>query len=71
MTAGTLKDLMEIRVIDRGPDGNSSARSDAELGPALARDLVEAMHGTLTPGQTPGGGLTMTVSLPAATAADS
>jgi two-component system, OmpR family, sensor histidine kinase KdpD len=31
----------------------------------LSRGLVEAMSGTLTPEGTPGGGLTMTISLPA------
>ena len=71
VTASTLGDRLEMRVIDRGPAGTSSSRNDAELGLALARGLVEAMHGTLTPEETPGGGLTMTVSLPTATAADS
>jgi two-component system sensor histidine kinase KdpD len=33
---------------------------------ALARGLTEAMHGTLQPEDTPGGGLTMVVSMPAA-----
>jgi two-component system sensor histidine kinase KdpD len=36
------------------------------LGLALARGLTEAMGGTLAPEDTPGGGLTMVVSLPAA-----
>ena len=36
------------------------------LGLAIARGFVEAMHGTITPAGTPGGGLTMTVTLPAA-----
>ncbi len=66
VTASMLDGRMEIRVIDRGPAGTSSARSDAELGLASARGLVEAMHGTLAPGGTPGDGLTMTVSLPTA-----
>jgi len=35
------------------------------LGLALARGLCEAMGGTLEPEDTPGGGLTMVVSLPA------
>ncbi|MEU8696021.1 ATP-binding protein, partial [Streptomyces sp. NPDC048665] len=34
------------------------------LGLALARGLTEAMSGTLSPEDTPGGGLTMVVSLP-------
>jgi two-component system sensor histidine kinase KdpD len=35
------------------------------LGLALSRGLTEAMGGTLEPEDTPGGGLTMTLSLPA------
>jgi two-component system, OmpR family, sensor histidine kinase KdpD len=35
------------------------------LGLAIARGFVQAMGGTLTPHHTPGGGLTMTVRLPA------
>ena len=31
----------------------------------LARSLAELMNGTLAPEDTPGGGLTMTLSLPA------
>ena len=33
------------------------------LGLALSRGFIEAMHGTLTPEDTPGGGLTMVISL--------
>jgi len=33
----------------------------------LSRGLIEAMSGTLNPEGTPGGGLTMTISLPAVT----
>ncbi|MBO0868358.1 MAG: DUF4118 domain-containing protein [Micromonosporaceae bacterium] len=36
------------------------------LGLAIARGFIEAMGGTITPAGTPGGGLTMTVALPAA-----
>ena len=36
------------------------------LGLAVARGFVEAVGGTLVPEDTPGGGLTMTVSLPVA-----
>jgi K+-sensing histidine kinase KdpD len=36
------------------------------LGLALARGFTEAMGGTITPSGTPGGGLTMTLSLPVA-----
>jgi two-component system sensor histidine kinase KdpD len=35
------------------------------LGLAIARGFTEAMAGTITPSDTPGGGLTMTVALPA------
>ncbi len=41
--------------------------SHAGLGLAIARGLTEAMGGELVPGTTPGGGLTMTVRLEAAT----
>jgi two-component system sensor histidine kinase KdpD len=37
------------------------------LGLALSRGLTEAMGGTLSAEDTPGGGLTMTVSVPAVT----
>ena len=37
------------------------------LGLAIARGFAHAIGATLTPGHTPGGGLTMTVGLPAAT----
>ena len=36
------------------------------VGLALSRGLVESMGGTLTPEETPGGGLTMVIELPAA-----
>jgi two-component system sensor histidine kinase KdpD len=36
------------------------------LGLTVARGLAEAMHGTLEPEETPGGGLTMVISLPVA-----
>jgi K+-sensing histidine kinase KdpD len=39
------------------------------LGLAIARGFVDAMDGTITPADTPGGGLTMTVTLPTATSA--
>jgi two-component system, OmpR family, sensor histidine kinase KdpD len=44
----------------------SGQASGTGLGLALSRGLTEAMHGSLTPEETPGGGLTMTVSLPTA-----
>ncbi len=80
VTASALGDRVELRVIDRGPGipaadrdrmfepferlGGDTSQAGAGLGLALSRGLTEAMHGTLTPEETPGGGLTMTVSLP-------
>ncbi|QKW19610.1 sensor histidine kinase KdpD [Kitasatospora sp. NA04385] len=72
---------VELRVVDRGPGVPEEARErifapfqrygDAPrgagvgLGLAVARGFAEAMDGTVTAEDTPGGGLTMVVSLPA------
>lgn len=72
---------VEIRVIDRGPGIPAERRDDVfvpfqrvgdtdnttglGLGLALSKGFVEGMGGTLTPEDTPGGGLTMVVTLPA------
>jgi len=82
VTASALGDRVELRVIDQGPgvsqadrdqifapfprQGDGSTSPGTGLGLALSRGLTEAMQGTLTPEDTPGGGLTMIVSLPAA-----
>ena len=74
-------DAVELSVVDHGPGvpedrweamfapfqrlGDTSTTEGLGLGLAVARGLVEAMGGTLTPRQTPGGGLTMTVRLEA------
>ncbi len=78
--ASSLADRVEVRVVDRGPGIDPRDRErmflpfhrlgehDADgvgLGLTLARGLTEAMGGSLTADETPGGGLTMTVSLPA------
>jgi two-component system, OmpR family, sensor histidine kinase KdpD len=82
LAASALGDRVELRVIDRGPGipeedkermfvpfqrlGDTDNTTGVGLGLALSRGLTEAMGGTLTAEDTPGGGLTMTVSLPAA-----
>ncbi len=86
LTASALGDRVELRVVDRGPGipeedrdrmfvpfqrlGDTDNTTGVGLGLALSRGLTEAMGGTLTAEDTPGGGLTMTVSVPAVTEAD-
>ncbi|MGZ5400137.1 MAG: DUF4118 domain-containing protein [Nocardioides sp.] len=83
LTTSRLGDRVEIRVFDRGPGippedwdrvflpfqrlGDTDNTTGIGLGLALSRGLTEAMGGTLEPEETPGGGLTMVISLPAAT----
>jgi len=83
LTGSALGDTVELRVVDRGPGipkehrdqvfspfqrlGDTDNTTGVGLGLALSRGLTEAMGGTLSPEDTPGGGLTMVVSLPAAT----
>ncbi len=78
---GRLGDLVEIRVTDNGPGvppqelerifrpfqryGDAPSGEGVGLGLAVARGLAEAMHGSLSAEHTPGGGITMVVSLPA------
>jgi two-component system, OmpR family, sensor histidine kinase KdpD len=82
LTGSSLRDRVELRIIDRGPGipaehrnkmfvpfqrlGDTDNTTGVGLGLALSRGLTEAMGGTLEPDETPGGGLTMTLSLPAA-----
>jgi two-component system sensor histidine kinase KdpD len=82
VTAAAAGDLVELRVVDRGP---GIAPSDAEavfapfqhrddtraeagvgLGLAIVRGFAQAMGGEVRAGATPGGGTTMTVRLKAA-----
>jgi two-component system sensor histidine kinase KdpD len=82
ITGSSIGDRVELRVIDRGPGiaateidrvfapfqrlGDTDNTTGVGLGLALSRGLTEAMGGTLNPEETPGGGLTMVVSLTAA-----
>jgi two-component system sensor histidine kinase KdpD len=82
LTASARSGRIELRVIDCGPGvpeadrekmfapfqrlGDTDSTTGVGLGLAVSRGLTEAMRGTLQPAQTPGGGLTMTMSLPAA-----
>jgi two-component system, OmpR family, sensor histidine kinase KdpD len=86
LTASALGDRVELRVADRGPGipepdrdrvfvpfqrlGDTDNTTGVGLGLALSRGLTEAMGGTLEPEETPGGGLTMVLSLPAAPVPD-
>jgi two-component system sensor histidine kinase KdpD len=86
LTASALSDRVELRVVDRGPGipeeekdrmfvpfqrlGDTDNTTGVGLGLALSRGLTEAMGGTLSAEDTPGGGLTMTVSVPAVTESD-
>ncbi|WP_280697092.1 sensor histidine kinase KdpD [Kitasatospora sp. GP82] len=72
---------VELRVVDRGPGvpeeakerifapfqryGDAPRGAGVGLGLAVARGFVEAMGGTVAAEDTPGGGLTMVVTLPA------
>jgi two-component system, OmpR family, sensor histidine kinase KdpD len=85
LAASALGDRVELRVVDRGPGipaddldrvfvpfqrlGDTDNTTGVGLGLALSRGLTEVMGGTLDPEETPGGGLTMIISLPAPAAA--
>ncbi|MFJ5265461.1 DUF4118 domain-containing protein [Streptomyces sp. NPDC088387] len=79
VSASALGERVEVRVVDRGPGvpddakerifepfqrhGDAPRGAGVGLGLAVARGFAEAMAGTLTAEDTPGGGLTMVLSL--------
>jgi len=79
---GTTISSVRLQVIDHGPGippsqwgkmfvpfqrlGDHDATASLGLGLAIAQGFTEAMHAELTPSATPGGGLTMTITLPVA-----
>jgi two-component system sensor histidine kinase KdpD len=83
VTAGVHGDRVGLRVIDHGPGipeadrermflpfqrlGDPHHRTGVGLGLVVSRGLAEAMGGTVEPEETPGGGLTMVVCMPAVT----
>jgi two-component system, OmpR family, sensor histidine kinase KdpD len=84
--AGGGSGAVEVRVVDRGPGippserdrvflpfqrlGDRSTGAGVGLGLAVARGFTVAMGGRLTVEETPGGGTTMVVSLPASSGPD-
>ncbi|NDZ73071.1 sensor histidine kinase KdpD [Streptomyces sp. SID10362] len=79
VTASALADRVEVRVVDRGPGvpddakdrifepfqryGDAPRGAGVGLGLAVARGFAESMGGTLNAEDTPGGGLTMVLTL--------
>jgi signal transduction histidine kinase len=82
LAAATSPSTVELSVVDHGPGVPAAERErifapfqrlddytadgGLGLGLAIARGFTAAMGGTLTPGDTAGGGMTMTVALPLA-----
>ncbi|MER5807484.1 sensor histidine kinase KdpD [Streptomyces sp. NPDC002033] len=82
VSASALASRVEVRVVDRGPGvpdeakerifepfqrhGDAPRGAGVGLGLAVARGFTEAIGGTLAAEDTPGGGLTMVLTLPIA-----
>ncbi|MFI9417038.1 sensor histidine kinase [Streptomyces werraensis] len=82
VSASAVADRVEVRVVDRGPGvpdeskqrifepfqrhGDSPRGNRVGLGLAVARGFAEAVGGSLHAEDTPGGGLTMVLTLPTA-----
>jgi two-component system sensor histidine kinase KdpD len=82
VSASAIADRVEVRVVDRGPGvpdeakgrifapfqryGDAPRGAGVGLGLAVARGFAEAIGGTLNAEDTPGGGLTMVLTLRAA-----
>ena len=80
--SATVGDHVHLRVVDRGPGiavadrtkivqpfqqlGDQHSPDGVGLGLSIAQGFVDAMHGTFTLDDTPGGGLTVTIALPVA-----
>ncbi|MCU1364997.1 MAG: histidine kinase [Ilumatobacteraceae bacterium] len=80
--SGVVGDDVHLRIVDRGPGiaaserpkvlapfqrlGDQNTTDGVGLGLSIAQGFVDAMEGTFTLDDTPGGGLTVTISLPRA-----
>jgi two-component system sensor histidine kinase KdpD len=82
LSASSFQGRVELRIVDTGPGiprdrrdevfvpfqrlGDTDNSTGLGLGLALSKGFVEGMGGTIEAEDTPGGGLTMVVSLPSA-----